>query len=130
MSRKKENPASRETDGDSLEKLLKINDANSLAGLSDGVQAAYVFAPDEWREEALAVAVALASTGYPFTVDDLRRRGIAEPDKPQRWGSLIAVLKNQGKVRLHSVTLHQIPKGPIQGIRVWVGTESVRDLAA
>ena len=123
MTQKKENPISRETDGDSLERLLKINDAVSLTGLSDGVQAAYAFSAEEWRDAARAVAIGLAQEGEPFTVDDLRRRGIPDPSKPQYWGSMIAVLKNEGLVRLHSLTLHQIRKGDTQSIRVWVGTE-------
>jgi len=130
VSRKKENPASRETDGDSLERLFKINDAASLTGLSDGVQAAYAFSAEEWRENARAIAISLAQAGEPFTVDDLRRHGVTEPEKPQHWGSLIAVLKNEGLVELHSLMLHQIRKGDIQGIRVWIGTESVRGQAA
>lgn len=130
MTQKKENPASRETDGDSVEKLYKINDAASLTGLSDGVQAGYVFCPEEWRENARAIAIGLAQSGEPFTVDDLRRHGVPEPATYQRWGSVIAVLKNEGLIQLHGLTLHQIPKGDIQSIRVWVGTESVRDLAA
>ena len=123
MNRAKENPASRETDGDSLEKLFKINDGTILAGLSDGMQAGFVFCSEAWRDQARATALSLAQAGVPFTVDDLRRGGVDEPDRPQRWGSIFATMKNQGLISLHSLTLHQIRQGDTQSIRVWVGTK-------
>lgn len=117
----KENPTSRDASGDSLEQLLKINDATSLAGLSDGVQAGYVFSPDEWKADAEATITALAGTGEVFTVDDIRRHGAQDPDIPQRWGSLLAAAQNRGTIRLVGLSLHRTTGGASIGIREWQG---------
>ena len=122
MTQEKENPASRPADGDSLETLLKLNDADSLAGLSDGVQASYMFSPDEWRTEAETAAQALAATGDTFTVDDLRRAGVADPDIPQRWGSLFAAMQNARVLRLAGLSIHRTTGGASIPIRQWQGT--------
>lgn len=122
MSQEKVNPISRATDGDSLETLIKINDTASLAGLSDGVQAAYVFSPEAWLAGAESALSGLASTGEPFTVDDLRRAGVEDPDIPQRWGSLFAVGQNRGAIELVGLLLHRTSAGASIGIRQWRGT--------
>lgn len=52
---------------------------------------------DEWWEDgALRALRALAATGEPFTAPDVLDRGVAEPDHPCRWGSLIAKAKQLG----------------------------------
>lgn len=107
---------------DSLGRLLRIDDDSSLPEHSDGLQAAFAFSADEWRTDAIQVATELAKTGEPFTIDDLRRNGVPDPDKPQRWGSLIAALKAIDVIRFHSLTLHRQPSGDQVGLRVWVGT--------
>jgi hypothetical protein len=118
----KEIPISGRTDGDSLEALIKVNDTDSLTGLSDGVQAAYVFSPEIWIAKAETVLAALAATGEPFTVDDLRRAGIEDPDIPQRWGALFAVAQNRGTIVLVGLLLHRTTGGASTGIRQWRGT--------
>lgn len=107
---------------DTLGRLLRIDEATALPGHSDGLQAAYAFSPEQWRTDATRVAKQLAQDGHPFTIDDLRDRGVQEPDIGQRWGSLMAALKAADIIRLHSVTLHRQPSGDQAGIRVWVGT--------
>lgn len=107
---------------DILGRLLRIDDATALPGHSDGLQASYAFSAEKWRADATRVATVLAQDGHPWTIDDLRDHGVPEPDRPQRWGSLMAALKAAGIIRLHSLTLHRQPSGDQTGIRVWVGT--------
>lgn len=113
-----------------LSELLKLSDTPSVTGLSDGLQAAYVFAPDAWKAAALAVLRDLASAGDDFSIDDLRRHGIGEPDKPQRWGSLFAVMKNYGLIQLVGLQQHRTPKGDGNLVRRWRGTASALGEAA
>lgn len=112
---------------DTLGRLLRIDDATALPGHSDGLQAAHAFSPDEWRADATRVITELAQAGRPFTIDDVRRNGVQDPDKQQRWGSIIAALKATDVIRLHSVTLHRQPSGDQAGIRVWVGTADAQE---
>lgn len=125
MSTKKESPASGTTDGDSLETLLKLDASSSLQGLSDGVQAAYAFSPEEWLADCERVIHELAATGQVFTVDSLRRHGIEEPDKHVRWGSLFAAMRNRGVIEQVGVHLHQAARGGISAIREWRGVVQV-----
>ncbi len=118
----KEAPASSATDGDSLEALLKLDVTPSLQGLPDGIQAAYVFCPEEWRAECERVIRELATTEQVFTVDTLRRHGVAEPDKTVRWGSVFAAMSKKGIIEQVGVHLHQAAAGGISAIREWRGT--------
>lgn len=122
MTADKEVPACMDTGGDSVDRLYKIDSSASLTGLSDGVQAAYVFASDAWKEAALAAAHHLAEAGEEFSIDDIRRLGIEEPDKPQRWGSLLAVMKNDGVIERVGLQEHRTPKGDGNLVRLWRGT--------
>ena len=124
MPRKMAVPVSGESDGDALSELLKIGSSSTLTGLSDSVQAAFEYADRDWKALAVETARSLASVGEPFTVDDLRRMGVPEPDKPQRWGSLFAALRAQGVVALYSLTLHRTQSGECRSLRVWIGTEA------
>lgn len=130
MSQEKRIPASLATGGDSLEQLLRTTDADSLAGLSDGVQAAHVFSPDAWRVDAEAALHELAASGDVFTIDDLRRAGIPDPDKPQRWGALFAVMRNVGVIECAGAQEHRIKAGDAQLIRQWRGSASARGRAS
>ncbi|GAB3621138.1 hypothetical protein GCM10027417_23990 [Glutamicibacter endophyticus] len=107
--------------GDALGQLLKLDPATSLTGYSDGLQAAYAYTPDEWREHALRLATSLASTGQPFTVSDLRRLGLPEPEKPQQWGSLIAAIKHQRIAKQVGWAPSLTARGEERGVRVWQG---------
>jgi hypothetical protein len=130
VSEQKKIPASLATGGDSIEQLLKINDASSLTGLTDGVQAAHVFSPDAWRADAVAAVHVLAASGRIFTVDHVRRAGISDPDKPQRWGALFAVMRNSGVIHCVGMREHRIKAGDSQLIRQWRGTASARGRAS
>lgn len=130
MSQQRKIPASLATGGDSIEQLLKTNDADSLSGLSDGVQAAHVFSPDEWRVHAEAAIHELAASGRIFTVDHLRRAGIPDPDKPQRLGALLAVMRNVGVIECAGAQVHRIKAGDAQLIRQWRGSASARGRAS
>lgn len=125
MTNKKEVSASGVTDGDSIEKLLKLDASLSLQGLPDGIQAAYVFAPEEWRATCELVIHELAATGQVFTVDSLRRHGVEEPDKSVRWGSVFAAMRKRGVIEQTGVHLHQAARGGISAIREWRGVAQV-----
>ncbi|MCX2747171.1 hypothetical protein OOZ51_04995 [Arthrobacter sp. MI7-26] len=125
MSTIKEVPASGVTDGDSIEKLLKLDAGSSLQGLPDGVQAAYAFAPEDWRADCERLIHELAATGQVFTVDSLRRHGIEEPDKAVRWGSIFAAMRKRGVIEQTGVHLHQAARGGISAIREWRGVAQV-----
>ena len=128
MTGQEKAPAPMGSDGDSesrlgpLYKLLKLRNKPTLTGLSDGVHAGHVFSPDGWKEAALAAASGLANTGAEFSIDDIRRRGIEEPDKPQRWGNLLAVMKNYGLIERVGLQEHRTPKGDGNVVRRWRGT--------
>lgn len=107
---------------DSLGRLLRIDDDTALSGYSAGLQAAYAFSPEAWRDSALATARALAATGQPFTVADLHAHGVAEPDKPNRWGAVFAAISSLKIARVVGWTAHRTAGGSENGVRVWVGT--------
>ena len=107
---------------DTLGRLLRIDDATALPGQPDGVQAALAFSAETWRESALAAAKALAATGKPFTVADLHALGLAEPDRPQRWGAVFAAIRTHGIARVIGWTAHRTAGGAQTGVRIWVGT--------
>ncbi|ALE07246.1 hypothetical protein AL755_20115 [Arthrobacter sp. ERGS1:01] len=90
----------------------------------DGVQAAHAFCPEDWRVDAEAVVLELAQSGRVFTVDDVRRAGIPDPDIPQRWGALIAVMSNAGLITVVGAQEHRIKTGTKQLVRQWCGTAS------
>lgn len=118
----KRNPAKNTSQsGDSVDQLLKLDLNTSLTGYSDGIQAAYAYTPDEWREHGLRLATSLASTGRPFTVSDLRRLGLPAPEKPQQWGSLIAAIRHQRIAEQIAWAPSITQSGEVRGVRVWQG---------
>ncbi|MEC3853463.1 hypothetical protein [Paenarthrobacter ureafaciens] len=98
--------------------------------MSDGVQAAHVFSPDAWRADAVAAVHTLAASGRVFTVDHLRRAGIPDPDKPQRWGALFAVMRNSGVIECAGMQEHRIKAGDSQLIRQWRGSANAHGRAS
>lgn len=121
----KGNPARNTSQGgESVDQLLKVDRATSLTGYSDGLQAAYAYTADEWREHALQLATSLASTGRPFTVSDLRRLGLPEPEKPQQWGSLIAAIKHHRIAEHVGWAPSTTSRGEERGVRVWQGIDT------
>lgn len=110
---------------DSLDRLLHLDDG--IPGRSDGIQAAYAYSPEEWRAQVEQVAYKLAQAGEPFTVDDLRKHGAPEADKPQRWGSLMASLASARVIDFHSLALHREPSGAVSAVRVWTGGPAAHD---
>lgn len=123
MTTKKEVPAS--ADQDSLNNLLKLDSELIVTGLPDGIQAAYVFCPEEWRAACERVIHEMAETGQVFTVDSLRRHGVEEPDKSVRWGSVFAAMRKRGVIEQTGVHLHQAARGGISAIREWRGVAQV-----
>jgi len=59
----------------------------------------YQFSPEDWRDEAEGIIRYLASTGQPFTADDLRDMGLAEPDHPNRFGALFNAMAHDEIIR-------------------------------
>ncbi|GAB3621791.1 hypothetical protein GCM10027417_30530 [Glutamicibacter endophyticus] len=114
---------------DPIENLLKLSD--TMQGLPDGPQAGFEYADADWRDIATRAARELGRTEHPFTVDSLRRWGVPDPDKPERWGALFAGLARQKIIQFHGLALHRGPGGRVSAIRVWVGgPEAVKDRQA
>lgn len=95
---------------------------DTLAGRPDGLQAAWHFAPEEWRSHALQVLSDLAASGRPFTVDDLRAAGVQDPDKHQRWGALMAQARHRGLINLVGHGERTAPNGAGVVGRWWIGS--------
>ncbi|WP_102160084.1 hypothetical protein [Zhihengliuella halotolerans] len=106
---------------DALENLLKISDAVALPGCSDGVQAAYAHADEDWRTQADRAVKHLAATGDAFNVDHLRQLGLPEPETSQQWGSVFAAARTRGIIYLAGFTLHRDRSGEMRPVRVWRG---------
>ena len=81
--------------------------------------------PDMWWEAgALKAVKALASTGRSFTAADLTDMGVADPDHPNRWGSLFAKAKTLGLIRKVGYEPSRRP-GRDKGVcAVWVGASA------
>lgn len=93
---------------------------DQVPGLSGGVLAGYEHAPQEWRDAAVAALLECVAEGEPFTVDDLRRRGVPEPDKPQRWGSLFAYGVNRKLIQLFDFAQQDRTSRDPAIVRVWL----------
>lgn len=106
---------------DAHAKLIKLDPSTALPGYSDGLQAAHAYTPEEWLDTATGAAVRLAETGHPFTVDHLRDAGVPEPDRPQRWGSLMAGLSQSRIIEFYGLTIHQTKNSGPAPIRIWRG---------
>lgn len=130
MRGEKKIPASGQTGRDSIETIFKLNDDPTLAGVSDAVKAAYAFAPEERAIQAQRALYRLAYRGHPFTVDDIRRAGVPEPDIQQRWGSIFAVARNLGFLEPAGFTEHYTPGGAAMPLRVWRGAPCIRKATA
>ncbi len=101
-----------------------------IAGLSDGVNAAYTNTPDEWLALANIALTALIESGQPFSQADLRRY-IPEPDKPQRWGSFWAAARQKRLIRSIGWVDHRPhEKSDVQAIRQYIGVHLDRERAA
>ena len=94
----------------------------SRGSLSNVLGAGFEFSPEGWRTDAELVLLHLAEGGDVFTVDNLRELGVPDPDKPQRWGALIAVMQRRGIIEFAGLHLHRITAGDVQAIRQWKGT--------
>ncbi len=125
MSTKKGALAS--ADQDSLNALLKLDSEAILTGLPDGIQAAYTFSPEDWRADCERVILELAATGRTFTVDTLRQRGVLEPDKHVRWGSVFSIMRKRKAIEQVGVHLHQTAGGGTSAMREWRGAPVLTD---
>lgn len=104
---------------DPIERLLRIDDQSHLPGVPRGIQAAFANMPETWREQGLKLARELADTGRMFTVEDLRRRGLPEPEHPNYWGSLAAGIQRRKIATCTGWTSHHDRKGTERPIRIW-----------
>lgn len=61
---------------------------------------------DRWFWSCGTIAVkALAATGRSFSVDDIRRLGVPDPDSHQRWGALLAAGMRTGLIEATGATI-------------------------
>lgn len=104
-------------DRDPMGALFGLED---IPGLSGGVIAAYGHAPEEWRAAAETALLDCIAAGEPFDVDDIRARGVGDPDKQQRWAALFAFARNRGWIELEALTIRRPAKGDARPARVWV----------
>lgn len=100
--------------------LFGPEDFPDLAGLSEGVRAGYAGAPAEWVETAEAALLECVADGEPFTVQDLRRRGVPDPDDPRRWGCVIAAARRRGWVQLYDHAEQDRANRDRAIVRVWI----------
>lgn len=107
--------------GDAHGKLIKLDPSTALPGYSDGLQAAYAYTPEEWREHALRIARHLASTGKPFTVRDFKTYGLQDPETPQQWGSIVAAMRKMQIAHQFGWTGAPLKSGDVSAVRVWQG---------
>lgn len=113
---------------DPITELLKLDD--TLKGLSDGLQAARAYTDERWSDHATRVARQLAQAGHPFTVDDLKRHGVPDPEKHHQWGALMAGLAKQHIIELHGLALHRTRGGNISAVRQWIAGPQAQEKAA
>lgn len=102
-------------------KLIKLAPSTALPGYSDGLQAAYAYTSEQWRDQALDIVCSLAADGEQFTAEDLRRLGLPAPEKPQQWGSLFAALQHHGIAEAVGWGPSTTASGQERGVRIWQG---------
>lgn len=83
----------------------------------------------DWAQHADKAVKHLASTGKPFTTDDIRQRipdGLA-PKHNNAWGGLLTTWRKRGVIQ--AVGYHQSRHKPRHGgvQRQWVGTRQALD---
>ena len=83
----------------------------------------------DWAQHADKAVKHLASTGKPFTTDDIRQRipdGLT-PKHNNAWGGLLNAWRHRGLIRPIGYTMsrHQPRHGGLQ--RQWVGTKQPLD---
>lgn len=100
--------------------LFQLPEVRRDCGLSDGVLASLEATPEEWMGQAVRELAECVRDGRPFTVDDLRARGVSDPDKPQRWGSLMAYGVNRGWVRMVGAEPKDRPRRDPALVRVYM----------
>ena len=84
----------------------------------------YARSPEQWRADAEKLVSEFAATGRPFTADDLRDAGLAEPDHQNRWGGLFRTMAGWGVIRCVGVANSRKPSRHGSLGRVWQGVVS------
>lgn len=64
----------------------------------EGVRVADENADDFWKATADQAIDHLASTGRPFTADDVRDLGVPDPTSPRAWGARFLTASRQGRI--------------------------------
>lgn len=100
--------------------LFQLPEVRRDCGLSDGVLASLEATPEEWMGQAVQELAECVRGGRPFSVDDLRARGVPDPDKPQRWGSVMAYAVNRGWARVVSAEPKERPHRDPALVRVYM----------
>ena len=86
--------------------------------------------PADWAADAEDAVLQLAAVPVPFGPDDVRALGVAEPDHPNRWGSVFSGLHRAGYI--HPVAfVASARRARHRGLqRLWVGTSPDPDAVA
>lgn len=81
--------------------------------------------PDPWWEDgALRAIKYLAETGLDFTAADLTDLGVADPDHPARWGSVMAKAKALGLIERIGYAPSKRPSRSKSVTAVWRGKDA------
>ncbi|WP_404291198.1 hypothetical protein [Glutamicibacter arilaitensis] len=109
------------TKADFLDQLLKLDPNTALPGYTDGLQSAFAYTTEQWRDQALDIVCSLAADGERFTAEVLRRLGLPAPEKPQQWGALFAALQHHGIAEAVGWGPSTTASGQERGVRIWQG---------
>lgn len=87
-------------------------------------------ADEPWKDCAWRGLEALASTGIPFTANDITELGVPDPDHSSRWGALFRAAHQSGVIKPvgYTQSTRETRHGGI--VRLWVGVPDSEDEAA
>ncbi len=81
---------------------------------------------DQWKAQALQAIATLAATGRRFQAHDLVRRGVPEPDHPNRWGAVFNLARRRGLITWAGYAPSNRPATKRSILRIWRGTNQAR----
>jgi hypothetical protein len=101
--------------------LLLLPGEPAQADADAGVEAALEGIDPWWRSTAETAIAALAETGRPFDVGDVRDMGVTEPDHPNRWGAVFMAASRSEMIRPLGALPSQRPSRHRGLVRRWIG---------
>lgn len=78
-------------------------------------------AGQDWRSVADRAIDHLASTGRPFTADDVRALGVPDPSSPRAWGARFLAASKQGRIERVGYAPSRRASVHAHPIAVWKG---------